>query len=51
MADVYATAVYVMGATKGLKWVEKRANVEALIVDANGNVHKSSSWDDVIGAR
>jgi len=51
LADVYATAVYVMGATEGLKWVEKRANIEALIVDANGNVHKSSAWDNVIGAR
>jgi thiamine biosynthesis lipoprotein len=47
LADVYATAVYVMGVTEGLKWVEKRTHIEALIVDANGDVHKSSAWDNV----
>ncbi len=51
LADAYATAVYVMGATEGLKWVEKRADVEALIVDANGDVHKSSAWDNVTGKK
>ncbi len=51
LAEVYATAVYVMGVTEGLKWIEKRANIEALIVDANGEIHKSSAWNNVTGKK
>ncbi len=51
LAEVYATAVYVMGVTEGLKWVEKRADIEALIVDANGEVHKTSAWNNVTGKK
>ncbi len=43
-ADAYATAVYVMGPVKGLEWVEQQADIEALIVDKNGRVIRSSGW-------
>lgn len=44
LADAFATAVFVMGPTEGMKWVETQPEVEALIVDANGAVARSSGW-------
>ncbi len=43
-ADAFATAVFVMGPQRGMRWVEQRAGVEALIVDVRGVVHRSSKW-------
>jgi len=43
-ADAYATAVYVMGLEQGMQWVEKQQGVEALIVDREGRIHRSSGW-------
>jgi thiamine biosynthesis lipoprotein len=43
-ADAYATAVYVMGAERGMNWVEEHQGVEALIVDREGRAHRSSGW-------
>jgi thiamine biosynthesis lipoprotein len=44
LADAYATAVFVMGAQTGMAWVEAQAGVEALIVDRQGRVRRSSGW-------
>jgi len=44
LADAYATAVYVMGFEKGMKWVEQQSGVETLIVDVDGRQHRSSGW-------
>lgn len=46
-ADAYATAVFVMGPDKGMAWVEAREGVEALIVDADSGVQRSSGWSRV----
>jgi len=43
-ADAYATAVYVMGSDQGMQWVEKQQGVEALIVDSEGLIYRSSGW-------
>ncbi len=50
-ADAYATAVFVMGTTAGMRWVEERAGIEAMIVDARGNVIRSSGWSTITGPR
>lgn len=44
VADALATAVYVMGIDEGMKWVETQDGVEVLIVDDNGDVHRSGGW-------
>ncbi len=44
LADAYATAVFVMGPKTGMAWVEAQAGVEALIVDRQGRVRRSSGW-------
>ncbi len=43
-ADAFATAVYVMGPVDGMHWVEQRSDLEALIVDKEGRIHRSSGW-------
>ncbi len=43
-ADAFATAVFVMGPTKGMSWVEKQPGVEALIIDRNGVPARSTGW-------
>ena len=50
-ADAFATAVFVMGPSRGMEWVEARGDVEALIVDAQGLVHRSSGWSRVARAQ
>jgi FAD:protein FMN transferase len=42
VADILATGVFVMGPEKGMQLVESLDDVEALIVDSNRNIHKSS---------
>lgn len=49
-ADAFATAVFVMGPAPGLRWVEARPGVEALIVDAGGAVLRSSGWSATTSA-
>ena len=49
-ADAFATAVFVMGPKKGMDWVEAADGVEALIVDAEGAIHRSSGWSRVARA-
>jgi len=51
-ADALSTAIFVMGADKGMALVEKLAGVEAIIVDADNQVHISSGLGDrlVVGA-
>lgn len=44
-ADVYSTALFVMGVQKGLKLVEKTPDLEAVFVDANNKVHMSSGLE------
>ncbi|MCP4121856.1 MAG: SUMF1/EgtB/PvdO family nonheme iron enzyme [Bacteroidetes bacterium] len=46
-ADAYATAVFVKGPLDGIEWVNQRPLTEALVVDLNGNIHKSAGWDAV----
>ena len=41
-ADALATSVFVMGSQDGLKLVESLDNVEALIIDSERNIYKSS---------
>ena len=43
-ADGYATALLVMGAEAALRWVEAQPGVEALVVDAAFEAHRSSGW-------
>ncbi len=44
VADALATAVFVMGVTKGLAWVEDQPDIESLILDDSGGIHRSSGW-------
>ena len=46
-ADILATAVFAMGAEQGMNLVESLSGVEALIVDSEGTVHRSSGLLDV----
>ena len=48
-ADAYATAVFVMGPRKGMRWVEVQPGVEALIVNAAGEKLRSSGWRRMTG--
>ena len=41
-ADTLATSIFVMGSQDGLKLVESLDNVEALIIDSERNIYKSS---------
>jgi len=41
-ADIWSTALFVMGAQKGMKLVEKKKGVEAVFVDSNNKLHISS---------
>lgn len=46
-ADCYATAVFVLGVERGLRFVEQRADLEALIVEAptgGDSLHLVSHW-------
>lgn len=45
LADAYATAVSVKGAIDGMRWVNDKDNIEALIIDDNGTVTRSTGWD------
>ncbi len=42
LADAVATAIFLMGADRGIVWVNDRAGIEALVVDAAGAIHQSS---------
>lgn len=44
LAKAYATAIFMMGTQAGLAWVEKQAEVAALIVDTQDQIHVSSQW-------
>ena len=44
VADALATAVFVMGPKRGLELVDRLAEVEALIVDADGEHWHSKSF-------
>lgn len=41
-ADVLATSVFVKGPVEGMELVEKMAGIEALIIDNDGKIYKSS---------
>ena len=43
-ADVMATAVFIMGPERGLKFIEAHADIEGMIVDARGELVKSSGF-------
>jgi thiamine biosynthesis lipoprotein len=49
LADAYATAVLVKGPAEGMQWVNGRVGVEALIIDDNGRVTRSTGWQAVTG--
>lgn len=44
MADALGTGVFVLGPEKGMALIESLENVEALIVDKNGRITKSSGF-------
>ncbi|MCP4405800.1 MAG: FAD:protein FMN transferase, partial [bacterium] len=43
-ADVMATAVFIMGPEQGLEFIETHADIEGMIVDAHGEIVKSSGF-------
>ena len=43
----YAAAVFTMGAARGLAWIKTQSGTEALIVAADGAVHRSPDWRTV----
>jgi len=45
VADILATAVFVLGPEEGMQLVESLDNTEALIIDNNRNIMKSSGID------
>lgn len=45
-ADAWSTALFVMGADKGMALVEKMPGIEAVFVDADNQVHVSSGLKD-----
>lgn len=51
LADAYATAVFVKGPVEGMRWVNARDGVEALIIDDNGSVTRSTGWQALTGAK
>lgn len=40
----YAAAIFAMGAARGLAWIKAQPGTEALIVAADGAVHRSPGW-------
>ncbi len=54
LADAMATAIMVMGAEKGMAWVESKTEVEALIITHNGNAfgeRSSSGFESLISSK
>lgn len=47
-ADALSTAVFVLGVQKGLELIEQLENVEGIIIDNKGNLHKSSNFEEFI---
>ena len=43
-ADAYATAVSVLGVDEGLRFVERKEGLEALVITAEGQSRASSGW-------
>ncbi len=48
-ADAFATAVFVMGPSKGMAWVESHSGIEALIINRNGVPARSTGWNKIAG--
>jgi thiamine biosynthesis lipoprotein len=48
VADILATSVFVLGPVEGMKLVEKLDGVEALIIDNDRNIFRSSGLDKYI---
>ena len=44
--DALSTTVFVLGAEKGLALIEKLEDVDAIIIDSDGNVHYSSGFSE-----
>ena len=51
LADALATAVFVLGREKGLQLVEKLNEVEAMIIDSNGNTTTSENFNKFLIGR
>jgi thiamine biosynthesis lipoprotein len=47
-ADALSTAVFVLGIQKGLELIEQLENVEGIIIDTEGNIYKSSNFEEFI---
>ncbi len=43
-ADAFATGVFVLGPKEGMKFVESRPDLEALIIDSEGNLSRSTGF-------
>lgn len=43
-AEGVSTAACAMGAQKGMKWIEKQKNLQALYIDGKGKIYRSSDW-------
>jgi thiamine biosynthesis lipoprotein len=50
VADAYATAVFVMGPEAGMNWVEAHEGIESLIINAKGDITRSSGWSTISGS-
>jgi thiamine biosynthesis lipoprotein len=44
VADVFATAAFIMGAQRGLEFIEERPDIEGMIVRADGEILTSSGF-------
>jgi len=44
-ADALATGVFAMGPDKGIKLIESLENTEAMVIDADRNIHTSSGFE------
>jgi thiamine biosynthesis lipoprotein len=44
MADVYSTAVFIMGPEQGLAFIEEHSDLEGMIVRADGSIVASSGF-------
>lgn len=49
-ADALSTALFILGFEQGLPMVEKMENIEAIWVDAEGNIHMSSGMKSIFQA-
>ncbi len=48
VADAYATALFLMGASRGIKWLDAIPRVEGMVIDTTGNIHTSQIFNQYL---